>query len=59
MTITRNVTDEKLQSAYLIIAGIVKQHGEKYLPIFKRMHEEIEVRKAQKNLLEIASRLAE
>jgi len=59
MTIKIPVTDENMQSAYLIIATIVKHHGEKYLPIFKRMHEEIEVRKAQKNLLEIASQLVE
>lgn len=51
------VTDELLESAYLIIAGIVTAHGEKYLPVFKRIHEEVQERKAQKNLLSIAAEL--
>jgi hypothetical protein len=58
MTNTKTLSDDTLQKAYVIIAGIVTEHGEKYLPIFKRLHEEVEVRKAQRDLLAIAIKTA-
>lgn len=48
------LTEEALQTAYTIIAGIVAKHGDTYLPIFKRLHEEKELRKANADLKAIA-----
>jgi len=48
------LTDEKFNAAYLIIAEIVAKHGDKYLPIFKRLHEEKLQRKANADLKAIA-----
>lgn len=53
-----NDFDEKLEKAYFIMAGIIRDHGEKYLPIFKRLHEEREERKASLDLVSIAIRTA-
>lgn len=55
---TKRLTDENLQAAYKIIAGIVKQHGESYLPVFKRVHEEVKLREEQNDLLSIAEQIA-
>ncbi len=59
MTQLKRLTDEDLQTAYLLIAGIVKKHGDAYLPIFKRVHEEVELRKKQNDLLQLAMKIAE
>ena len=48
------LTSEKFNEAYLIIAGIVTEHGDKYLPVFKRMHEEKLKRQADDELKAIA-----
>jgi hypothetical protein len=53
------VTDEKLEEAYQVIARIVRDYGEKYLPIFKRLHEEREIRKASQDLKDIALQVAQ
>ena len=51
--------DEKLEKAYFIMAEIIRDHGEKYLPIFKRLHEEREKRKANMDLISIAIKAAD
>lgn len=51
------LTDEKLQAAYVIIAGIVTKYGDKYLPIFKRLHEEKLQRQANADLKAIAQQV--
>jgi hypothetical protein len=53
------VTDEMLEMAYRIMAGIINTYGEKYLPIFKRLHEEREARKASQDLKNIALQIAQ
>ena len=45
------VTDEILDECYVLIAQAVTLYGERYLPIFERIHEEREVRRKQKELL--------
>ncbi len=55
---TNTVTDEMLERAYTIIAKIIRDHGDKYLPIFKRIHEEREARKANQDLKDIALQIA-
>ncbi|QQR86924.1 MAG: hypothetical protein IPJ76_01480 [Flavobacteriales bacterium] len=51
-------TDERLDEAYIVMAGIIRNGGDKYLPIFKRLHEEREVRRARKALKQIALQVA-
>ncbi len=50
----KTLTDEKFDTAYLIIAGIVTKYGDKYLPIFKRLHDEKQQRQADADLKAIA-----
>lgn len=54
----RTVSDEDVEKAYKIMAAIVRDHGEKYLPVFKRLHEEYEDSKAKQNLKNIALKIA-
>ena len=49
-----DVTDELLHESYLFMAHIVRTYGEPFLPIFERLHSEIEVRKEKRALLETA-----
>jgi len=52
------VTDENIEKAYIIMAQIIQKYGDKYLPIFKRIHEEREARKANQDLKNIALQVA-
>jgi hypothetical protein len=52
------VTDERLEDAYRTMAEIVSLYGETYLPIFARLHEELECRKGEKSMLRIAEEVA-
>lgn len=54
-----SVTDENIDQAYIIMARIIHAYGDKYLPIFKRIHEERELRKANQDLRNIALQVAE
>ena len=51
-------TDEAVEEAYKIMARIVRDYGEKYLPVFKRLHDEHEERKAKRDLTNIALKIA-
>ena len=53
------VTDEELEKPYKIIAKIVRDYGDKYLPIFQRIHDEVERRKANQGLKDIALQIAQ
>ncbi|HTN46365.1 MAG TPA: hypothetical protein VL098_08470 [Flavipsychrobacter sp.] len=53
------VTDERLEEAYTIMAAIIRDHGDKYLPVFKRLHEERLQRKEKNDLKAIALQVAE
>lgn len=48
--------DEKIEESYFIMAKIIRDHGDVYLPLFKRVHEERELRKANRDLKNIALR---
>lgn len=50
----KNITTEMLDAAYIIIASIVARNGDKYLPVFKRLHDEKAMRKADADLKAIA-----
>lgn len=54
----RDVSDEMLEESYLTMAQIVKLYGERYLPIFERLHEEIQSRENKKALLDAALKAA-
>lgn len=56
---TNHVTDEEIETAYIIMAKIIRDYGDKYLPIFKRIHEERELRKANQGLKNIALQVAQ
>lgn len=48
------ISDELLEECYIYMAFVVEDYGEKFLPIFERLHREREKRKSQKEMLEIA-----
>lgn len=52
------LTNDDIQEAYKKMAIIVSLHGEKYLPLFNRMHQLVQARKADCALLVIAQKLA-
>jgi hypothetical protein len=54
----KDITDEMLLESYTIMAHIVNPHGDSYLPIFERLHTEIEKRKTKKELLDTAMQLS-
>lgn len=45
------ITDEILYEYYVIVASIVRFHGEQYLPIFERLKTEIDSRSKKSELL--------
>lgn len=54
-----DVPMEKLEEGYRIMAGIVRTQGEKYLPIFKRLHDEVMQRRAKQELLNVALQVSD
>jgi len=54
----REVTDQMFEDAYRIMAKIIRDHGDKYLPVFKRLHEERINRIAKRDLKNIALQIA-
>lgn len=52
------VTDQDVEDAYRIAAGIVRDFGDQYLPIFKRLYQERAARKENSNLKNIALQIA-
>lgn len=55
------ITDDRLLAAYQKVAEIISlqaEDGEAYLPIFARLHKEIESREANKSLLSLAKDIA-
>ncbi len=49
-----DVTDELLNESYVFMADIIRTYGEQFLPIFERLHSEIEMRKEKRHLLKAA-----
>jgi hypothetical protein len=52
-------SDEELEQAYVIMAKIIRDHGEKYLPIFKRLDEERKSRQTNRDLTLVALQVAQ
>ncbi len=53
-----DITIEVLRDCYKIMAKVVSIQGEKFLPIFERLHMEIKLREKNKNLIQIANQIA-
>lgn len=49
-----DVTDELLYEGYFFMAHIVKAYGDQFLPIFERLHSEIERRNEKQSLINVA-----
>lgn len=52
------ITLDDIIDAYAVIARIVTIYGDKYLPIFERLHREIEEHKMKNKMLNIARNVA-
>ena len=56
--VTREVDDERLKAAYVAMAEIVTTYGETYLPIFQRLHDELEARRSEKTMMNVAKEIS-
>ena len=52
------ITDSLLEDCYVLLADIIGRNGNAYLPIFERLHVEIEAREKQKEMLRKAKLLS-
>tara|TARA_R110000868_G_scaffold1211_2_gene9368 strand:- start:95309 stop:95578 length:270 start_codon:yes stop_codon:yes gene_type:complete len=55
----KDVSMRELYECYNKLACIIKEHGDEYLPLFERVHNEIESRKEKNRMVDIALRVAE
>ena len=53
------MTAENIERAYIIMARIVRDYGDKYMPIFQRMHEIRKAHKSNQDLKNIALQIAQ
>lgn len=53
-----DVTLEMAEKCLKIVAEIVVEEGDKYLPLFERVNQEFEALKKQKNLIDLAHKVA-
>lgn len=53
------IAEENIEKAYIVMAKIVRNYGDKYMPIFERIHQEREALKAKQDLKGIALRVAQ
>jgi len=51
--------EERLQNALRIMAKVIAEQGEAYLPIFERLEEELEAHRSKKGALQRALALSE
>jgi len=52
-----NIMFEDIVHAYELLASIVTEHGGRFLPIFERLHKEIEEHRSRSKLLKIAKNI--
>lgn len=52
------VTNEQLRECYAVMAEVITRYGDLYLPIFERIHRELEARKERQALLDKALKLS-
>lgn len=51
--------EDDLDRCYKIMAKVVKKHGDDFLPIFERLHKEIQAREERNKLRNIALKVAD
>lgn len=51
------VSDERLRAAYEALASIIAAQGDQYLPLFKRLHAEINERQENRKYATIAKEI--
>ena len=54
-----DITDEVLHESYILMANIVNLYGDIYLPIFERLHREIENSRRKRVLVKAARNISE
>jgi len=54
----KSITTEELKHAYKTAAHIVALYGDKYLPGFQRLHDELEARTRLSDIKSVALRVA-
>lgn len=52
------ITEEQLREAYKIAADIVARYGDAYLPVFERLHKEVQKLNVASDLKSIALNIA-
>ena len=57
--ISKNLTFRELRDAYEHLAKIIAVYGDKYLPLFERLHSEITKLRSKNELLEVAKIIAQ
>ena len=55
----QDMTPERLEETYRIVAKMVKVGGKVYLPIFERLHSEIQSLKENQSMLDYALKVAD
>ncbi len=53
------ITYEVIEECYVFMAHIVRDYGEQYLPIFERLHVELDVYKERQKMLDKALSVSE
>jgi hypothetical protein len=51
---TNGITKEQLMTCYHLAAKAVSLYGDSYLPVFKRLHEEVEKTKQNEDMKSLA-----
>lgn len=52
------MTEDRIRNAYQISAKLVELYGDVYLPIFERMHKEVELLSQKRGMKELALSVA-
>ena len=55
---SEEITPELIMKAYRIIADIINRHGDTYLPLFERLHVEVQKYKEQQDLITLAKNIS-
>lgn len=57
-TRSEEITTELIKECYEIIARVVAVHGDHYLPLFERFHQELNARAIKQELLDTAHKVS-
>jgi lactam utilization protein B len=54
----QKVTVKRVENSVRVLAKVVCIHGDKYLPLFERIHSELEQLKKKESMMELARKIA-